>query len=143
ATVLPDGQVLVTGGGRENNGPNGIATTPEIWNPETGEWNSDLAVQQHARLYHSTALLLPDGRVMVGGGGTPGPRNYTDVEFFSPPYLFEGDELAERPEITEAPDEIGYEGTFEVGVSDEISRVTLVRSGSVTHGFNNDQRFQE
>lgn len=143
ATVLPDGQVLVTGGGRENNGPNGIATTPEIWNPETGEWNSDLAVQQHARLYHSTALLLPDGRVMVGGGGTPGPRNYTDVEFFYPPYLFEGDELAERPEITEAPDEIGYEGTFEVGVSDEISRVTLVRSGSVTHGFNNDQRFQE
>jgi large repetitive protein len=143
STVLPDGKVIVTGGSRVNTALGGIATTPEIWDPETGQWESDLAVAQRHRLYHSTALLLPDGRVMTGGGGAPGPHNYANVEFYSPPYLFDGDELAERPEITDAPAEIGYDGAFDVSVSEEVDRVTLVRSGSVTHSFNNDQRFQE
>lgn len=143
STVLPDGDVLVTGGGRENNGRDDTVTNPEIWDPETGEWTTVEVPHEHARLYHSTALLLPDGRVMMGGGGTPGPRNYTDVEFYSPAYLFDGDEPAERPTITDVPDEIGYAGTFDVATSGEVSRVTLVRNGSVTHGFNNDQNFQD
>ncbi|WP_193606608.1 LamG-like jellyroll fold domain-containing protein [Nocardioides lijunqiniae] len=143
STVLPDGDVLVTGGGRENNGGGGVATNPEIWDPETGEWTTVEVPQQHARLYHSTALLLPDGRVMIGGGGAPGPRNYTDVEYYSPAYLFDGEQPAERPEITDAPEEIGYNGTFDIASSTEVSRVTLVRNGSVTHGFNNDQNFQD
>jgi large repetitive protein len=143
STVLPDGKVFVSGGSRANTALGGIATTPEIWDPETGQWESDLAVAQRHRLYHSTALLLPDGRVMTAGGGAPGPHNYANAEFYSPAYLFDGDEPAERPEITSAPSEIGYDGAFDVGVSEEIDRVTLVRSGSVTHSFNNDQRFQE
>lgn len=143
STLLPNGEVLVTGGGRTNNGANGYVTTPEIWNPQTGEWTSDLAPHAHARLYHSTALLLPDGRVMIAGGGSPGPRNYMDAEFYSPPYLFDGRELAERPEITQAPDVIGYDGAFDIEVSGDVDRVTLVRNGSVTHSFNNGQLFQE
>ena len=51
---------------------------------------------------------------MIGGGGAPGPRNYTDVEYYSPSYLFDGDEPAVRPEITDAPNRIGYDGTFEI-----------------------------
>ena len=116
STVLPDGDVLVTGGGRENNGNGGYVTNAEIWDPETGEWTTVEAPYEHARLYHSAALLLPDGRVMVGGGGAPGPRNYTDVEYYSPAYLFDGEEPAQRPEITDAPEAIGYDGTF--GISD-------------------------
>ena len=143
STVMPDGQVLVTGGGRTNNGRDGVVTNPEIWNPETGEWTTVEVPHEHARLYHSTALLLPDGRIMVGGGGTPGPWNYTDVEFYSPAYLFDGDQPAVRPVITDAPAEIGYDGVFELDVDTTAARVTLVRNGSVTHGFNNDQRFQE
>ncbi len=143
ATVLPDGDVLVTGGSRVNNGNGGYVTNAEVWDPDTGEWTTIEAPYEHARLYHSTALLLPDGRVMMGGGGTPGPRNYTDVEYYSPSYLFDGNQPAERPEITSAPEEIGYDGTFDIEVSDEVSRVTLVRNGSVTHGFNNDQNFQD
>ncbi|MDE0776601.1 MAG: ThuA domain-containing protein, partial [Nocardioides sp.] len=112
STVLPDGDVLVTGGSRVNNGNDGYVTNAEIWNPDTGEWSVVEAPHEHARLYHSTALLLPDGRVMMGGGGTPGPRSYTDVEYYSPAYLFDGDEPAVRPEITDAPLEIGYDGTF-------------------------------
>ena len=144
ATVLPDGDVLVTGGSRENNGNGGYVTTAEIWDPDTDTWTTVEAPYEHARLYHSTALLLPDGRVMIGGGGAPGPRNYTDVEYYSPSYLYDGAQLAERPEITKAPARIGYDGTFGVDVSaGPVSRVSLVRNGSVTHGFNNDQSFQD
>lgn len=143
ATVLPDGDVLVTGGSRDNNGNGGYVTTPEIWDPDTGEWTTVEVPYEHARLYHSTALLLPDGRVMIGGGGAPGPRNYTDVEYYSPSYLFDGDQPAVRPEITSAPGKIGYNGTFDIAASTDVSRVTLVRNGSVTHGFNNDQNFQD
>lgn len=143
STILPDGDVLVTGGSRDNNGNGGYVTNAEVWNPDSGEWTEVEVPHEHARLYHSTALLLPDGRVMVGGGGTPGPRNYTDVEYYSPSYLYDGDELAERPEITDAPDRIGYAGTFDVATAADVSRVTLVRNGSVTHGFNNDQGFQD
>lgn len=143
STVLPTGEVLVTGGGTQNNGAQGVATIPELWNPDTGEWTSDLAPYAHARLYHSTAILLPDGRVMIAGGGAPGPRNYTDAEFYSPPYLFDGDELAPRPAIMDAPDKIGYDGTFDVEVAGDIAKVALIRNGSVTHGFNNAQSFEE
>ena len=105
STVLPDGDVLVTGGGRENNGNGGYVTNAEIWNPDTGDWTEVAVPYEHARLYHSTALLLPDGRVMIGGGGAPGPRNYTDVEYYSPSYLFDGNEPAVRPVITTAPEQ--------------------------------------
>ncbi len=143
STVLPDGDVLVTGGSRENNGNGSYVTNAEIWNPDSGEWRTVETPYEHARLYHSAALLLPDGRVMMGGGGAPGPRNYTDVEYYSPSYLFDGDEPAVRPEITDAPDQIGYDGTFDIAAGTDVSRVTLVRNGSVTHGFNNDQNFQD
>lgn len=143
STVLPDGQVIVTGGSRDNNGDGGYVTNAEIWNPETGKWKTIDAPYEHARLYHSAALLLPDGRLMIGGGGAPGPRNYTDVEYYSPSYLFDGDKPAERPEITGVPKKIGYDGNFEVTAPGTVSRVTLVRNGSVTHGFNNDQNFQD
>ncbi|MEV0585331.1 LamG-like jellyroll fold domain-containing protein [Nonomuraea sp. NPDC050310] len=143
STLLPDGRVLVTGGGRENNGNGGYVTNPEIWDPVTGNWTEVVLPHERARLYHSTALLLPDGRVMVGGGGAPGPRNYTDVEYYSPGYLFNGDQAAPRPVISAAPQKIGYNGTFQITATGTVSRVTLVRNGSVTHGFNNDQNFQD
>ena len=58
---------------------------------------------EHARLYHSTALLLPDGRIMIGGGGTPGPRNYTDVEYYSPAYLFDGNDRGDASRRSPTP----------------------------------------
>ena len=146
STVMPDGNVIVTGGSRDNNGNGGYVTNAEIWDPTkpSGEqWTEIKNPYEHARLYHSIALLLPDGRIMIGGGGTPGPRNYTDVEYYSPSYLFNGDEPATRPEITNVPKKVGYNGSFDVTSDSTVSRVTLVRNGSVTHGFNNDQNFQD
>ena len=146
STVMPDGNVIVTGGSRENNGNGGYVTNAEIWNPTKPsgqQWTEVTVPYEHARLYHSIALLLPDGRIMIGGGGAPGPRNYTDVEYYSPSYLFDGDVAATRPQITNVPKKIGYGGTFNVTSNSPVERVTLVRNGSVTHGFNNDQNFQD
>ncbi|MDR7251304.1 type 1 glutamine amidotransferase [Nocardioides sp. BE266] len=146
STVMPDGRVLVTGGSRDNNGQAGYVTNPEIWDPEAAsgsQWTEVDVPEEHARLYHSTALLLPDGRIMVGGGGAPGPHNYTDVQYYSPTYLFDGNQPATRPVVTNAPKKIGYDGTFSVSSDKPVERVTLVRNGSVTHGFNNDQNFQD
>ena len=69
-TMLPDGNVLVTGGGRTT----GQADTAnavyqaELWSPTSETWTT-LSSMQAPRLYHGTALLMPDGRVLVSGGG--------------------------------------------------------------------------
>ena len=143
ATVLPDGKVLVTGGTSSsgfNNGTNAVLTA-ELWNPATETW-STMASMQVPRLYHSTALLLPDGRVLSAGGGRPAATAATDnenAELFSPPYLFKG----ARPTVSSAPATVGYGQTFLISTPDvaAIASVTLVRLSSVTHAFNMNQRF--
>src|SRR5436189_4413779 len=92
------------------------------------------------RGYHSTALLLPDGRVL-SAGGQPGPGasvGNASAEIYSPPYLFHGS----RPTITSAPTSVGYGQQFFVGTPDaaNISKVTLIALSSVTHGVNMGQR---
>ncbi len=67
-TVLPDGTVLVTGGSAVANQLTGVDYTAEIWNPATGQWTAG-ANAAKPRLYHSIALLLPDGSVLTGAGG--------------------------------------------------------------------------
>jgi galactose oxidase len=141
ATLLADGQVLVTGGTSSPgfSDPAGAVHTAEVWDPETERWTS-LASGRITRVYHSTTLLLPDGRVLhAGSGDGPGlPRELT-AELFSPPYLFRG----ERPAISSGPDRLGYGQAFTVGTPEagEIVRVTLIRLGSVTHAFDQSQRF--
>ena len=140
ATTLPDGTVLVTGGGENQIGPEGVLPA-ELWNPETGIW-SPLALMTNPRLYHSIALLLPDGRVMVGGGGRMTSKkviDYSNLEFFSPPYLFNG----ERPSMTSAPARIAYGETFGVRTPDAsgIAAVSIVRLGALTHAVNASQVF--
>ena len=141
ATLLPDGTVLVTGGQRE-----GTFSAPldevgvreaERYDPRTGQWTT-LAAMQRPRAYHSTALLLPDGRVLVAGGGAPARVNEPNAEFFSPPYLFKGP----RPRITAAPGALAYGQSFlvETPQAAEIGAVRLIRLGSVTHSFNQNQR---
>jgi len=148
STVLPDGTVLLSGGSPQNNWWDDVAMNPELWDPETDTWTT-MAGHDKIRLYHSTALLLPDGRVMLGGGGARGPQTNLNVEFFEPPYLFDGDgdgdgdAAASRPQIESAPSEIRYGQSFPVSVSSDVRRFTLVRAGSVTHSFDSGQRFME
>jgi galactose oxidase len=85
ATVLPDGTVLVTGGtqGVAGNPPwlafdnvrkGGPVHVAELWNPVTGKWTL-MAAEDVDRCYHSTALLLPDGRVWSALCGECAPGN--------------------------------------------------------------------
>ncbi|MEK8033612.1 PA14 domain-containing protein [Ideonella sp. DXS29W] len=145
ATVLADGQVLATGGSPVWNDATNAALNAEIWNPQTGNWTVG-ASGAVPRLYHSTALLLPDATVLVAGGGAPGPVANLNAEIYHPPYLFTADgQWAERPSITGAPDSLQVGKTIAIDVQSTpgIGRVVLVKTGSVTHGWNMDQRFVE
>jgi hypothetical protein len=143
ATLLPDGQVLVTGGTSSGgfSDRSGAVHAAEIWNPGTEKW-TPLASGQVTRVYHSTTLLLPDGRVLhTGSGDGPGVPRELNAEIFYPPYLFKG----LRPAIVEAPGRVGYGERFLLATPDagQVVRVTLVRLTSVTHAFDQSQRFLE
>ena len=141
-TSLPDGNVLVTSGVRTATSTSSQgAFSAEIWSPATETW-TQLSSAQVKRAYHSIALLLPDGRVLVSGSGGDAAglmTNELSAEIFSPPYLFKG----ARPTILTVPVNMGYGSTYTVSTPDAatISSVVLIRSGAVTHTFNNDQRY--
>jgi hypothetical protein len=144
ATILPDGKVLATGGTTSPgfNDATGSVYAAEMWDPATENWTV-MASMQERRLYHSTAVLLKDGRVLSAGGGQPAgggtDTDHPNAEIYSPPYLFRG----ARPTITSAPVSAGYGQTFFVQTPNatSIAQVTLVRLSSVTHAFNENQRF--
>jgi hypothetical protein len=144
ATVLADGRVLATGGSAVANQLSGVNNRAEIWDPATGRWTLG-ASGRRARLYHSGALLLPDASVLVHGGGAPGPLTNLHAEIYYPPYLYDaGGAFRPRPVISSAPATIDLGVDFSVvSNSTNIRRVTLVKTGSVTHSVNMDQRFIE
>ncbi|HET7770109.1 MAG TPA: galactose oxidase-like domain-containing protein, partial [Chloroflexota bacterium] len=144
AVLLPDGTVLVTNGSSTGVADNGINPVLEadLYDPATDTWTT-MAAMRVPRLYHSTALLLPDGRVLTAGKDeefNPYPFNYPEyrIEVFSPPYLFKGP----RPTITAAPGAIGYGATFEVETPDggTVAAACLMAPGAATHSFNMGQR---
>ncbi len=142
-TLLPDGTVLASGGQSNSDGTDLTKSVlpAEIWNPDTETWTT-VAPLTNGRLYHSTALLLPDGRVlMAGGGALPGrATDQKNAEIYSPPYLFKGP----RPTISSAPSAANYGASFDVTTPNaaQIAKVSLIRSPSVTHAFDQNQRFQ-
>jgi chitodextrinase len=150
-TVLADGTVLATGGnssGASLVDLNAGVYNAELWNPTSGTWRT-LAAMQVTRQYHSTALLLPDGRVLSGGGGICGTCDQVgylakNAEIFSPPYLFDSaGNPATRPTITSAPSSVTYGQPFQVDTPNaaSISKLALVRLGAVTHSVNMEQRY--
>jgi hypothetical protein len=135
SVLLPDGQVVIVGGagtGLPDGGP------IETFNPEDAAAGFRSGpIMKFVRDYHSAALLLADGSVLVGGdpmvGGAPTPH-----ERYLPPYFF-----AARPTITGAPANIGYGVNFIINtpVAADIAEVVLIRPGAVTHAFNPAQRY--
>jgi hypothetical protein len=142
-TVLADGKVLVSGGSAVSNQLTGVAYAAEIWDPATGQWTLGASAAK-PRLYHSTALLLPDGSVLTAGGGAPGPVKNLNAEIYYPGYLYDAlGQLAARPSIVNSDNPLhsNQQCVVTMGSAEPISRVTLVRTGSATHAFNSDQRF--
>jgi hypothetical protein len=141
-TELPDGTVLATGGETDKDGGN-IANAvykAELWSPATKTWTT-MGAMHTPREYHSTAVLLPDGRVVESGMGADfgNVPDQLTAEFYSPPYLFKGT----RPTITQAPTGIAYGENFFVGTPDgaTITSAVLIRTGAVTHFFDQNTRF--
>jgi hypothetical protein len=138
-TLLPDGNVLATGGSQTNDPGSQPVFAAEIWDAQTETW-SIMSSGQMARTYHETALLLPDARVLVAGsGGCCNAPDQLNAEIFSPPYLFRGP----RPVITSAPANLSYGSLFVVGTPDatSIQSVVLIRLGAATHQFDHNQRY--
>jgi hypothetical protein len=141
-TMLPDGTALATGGETDKNGGDiaNAVYAAELWSPQTQSW-STMASMHTPREYHGTALLLPDGRVLESGMGADfgNVPNELSAEFYSPAYLFKG----ARPTITQAPTQISYNTPFFVQTPDAatITSVVLIRTGAVTHFFDQNERF--
>ncbi|HVK21541.1 MAG TPA: galactose oxidase-like domain-containing protein [Actinokineospora sp.] len=142
-TTLADGKVLAVGGAPTSDQSvlNTNILAAEMWDPATEVWTT-VGSMSVPRQYHQTALLMPDGRVLVAGGGhynsatVPGQ---TSAQIYSPPYLFNGT----RPTITSAPASTAYGNTISVATPDaaSISAVNLVSMGANTHQSDMDQRF--
>lgn len=136
AVVLPDGKVFISGG--SSAGGFDTSTSPvlptEMWDPATGQFTVMASIAVY-RGYHSTALLLPDGRVLSAGGNVGGPN----AQIFSPPYLFNGT----RPAISSAPTSVVYGQTVFIGTPNatSITRVSWIHVGSTTHTFDQAQRY--
>lgn len=167
-TMLPDGKVLASGGISDRNTDFTGVRTPQIWDPATKQWTSStnsttkLADDLAMRDYHSTAVLLPDGRVLTAGGeiaaddGLPAiealdgsasqnveyAQNRETACIFYPPYLFTATgALATRPTINKSPTKVNYNTSFKICLTSAsaISSVCLIKPGGVTHAFNQDQ----
>jgi len=166
SVLLPNSRVLVVGGGLKgqsggllahftstdlNGNPDKGATdpvmNPEMFDPETETWE-ELCPRTVQRLYHTTAVLLPDARVLVAGHDgalnmPPYDASRYELEVFSPPYLFGSDgKPANRPVIFSAPEtaKIGERFDIRTRAAADISSAVLIRQGSTTHQINSDQR---
>lgn len=179
--ILPDGTLLVLNGAA--NGTAGFANqtlytpsldqmpffqslasgpvlTPAIYNPNAAKgsrWSTaGLSTSSFPRLYHSTAILLPDASVLIAGSNpnidvelaVPYPTTYT-AEIFYPPYF----SSRVRPQVTGVPQTLSYGGSyFNLTVSSTSytgtsantaagnTTVVLARGGFSTHAMNMGQR---
>jgi len=145
AVVLPTGRILVVGGQR--NGKWAVDPDPvmeaEVYDPVTDTWTVTAAMNS-PRQYHSTLVLLPDGRVLAAGGvdptlgGTP-QRDLRTMEMYFPSYV----DAASRPTITNVPAILNYSTGFAIQSPEavDISSVVLIRPNSVTHHTDAGHRF--
>ncbi|MEK6327511.1 MAG: galactose oxidase early set domain-containing protein [Actinomycetota bacterium] len=149
--LLPDRSMVAVGGGIGHTvadqtyavDPNGRQRQVELYSAVTKTWRLGPA-QIEDRGYHSTALLLPDGRVWSAGdqkhppGPEGGPALTDTAEIYSPPYLFNGP----RPTIVSAPSKLRWGDVFRVraGTSVPAKSAVLVAPGATTHGSDSTQR---
>lgn len=150
--LLPDGSMVAVGGGigdtvADNKyavDPNGRQRQVELYDPATNQWRLGPA-QVEDRGYHSTALLLPSGKVWSAGDNKhptepDGGFALTDTaEIYSPPYLYKGT----RPSIVSAPSRVTWKQNFSVGIdATKVSAdaAVLVAPGATTHGDEASQR---
>ena len=142
--LLPDGSMVTIGGGVGNDSNRNQQWTAnpdqmqvELWDPTTKQWTLGPA-QLENRAYHSTAILLPDGRVLSAGDDRNGGYDRDTAEIYEPAYLFKGT----RPTITSAPTQLQYTTTFDVQTPNtNITKAVLIAPSAATHALNTNQRY--
>ena len=154
AVPLPDGTVLALGGAGVGAGPEEEADA-ELFVPgaerETqasaaGRWYR-MAAPRRSRTHHHAAVLLPDGRVLLGGhspddgglSGVTGGRPDRSFELFTPPYLYRN---RARPTIRTVPEAVAWGEQFDVATAQAsgIGSVVLMRLASPQHSTDSDVR---
>lgn len=164
--LLPDGSVMAFNGADADEvvlpGAARPNQTAERFNPETEQWE-DMAVSINPRTYHNTAILMPDGRVLIGGHSpintgyltnidlsqiplpeqarfTPSVGRDPTFEIYEPPYMF-----ADRPVINAAPGQVrhGQQFTVQTPNANDVESVVLIRRTTTTHLVDGDQRSVE
>ncbi|MBD2532333.1 DUF1929 domain-containing protein [Nostoc flagelliforme FACHB-838] len=137
AVLLPDRTVFVCNGSKINEDTTQSMLPAEIYNPATNTWTV-VAKQNVPRVYHSVALLLPDGRVVTAGGN---PRRRVDelrLEIYSPAYM-----SRPRPIIQSVPQitlSYGLQFTIQTPQAANIKWVSLIRPMATTHSCDAEQR---
>jgi FtsP/CotA-like multicopper oxidase with cupredoxin domain/sugar lactone lactonase YvrE len=137
AVILPDRTVVATGGSAHSEQFATASLEAEIFDPATNTWTTGAAARV-PRMYHSTALLMPDGRVLTAGSN---PRRRDDelrLELYHPPYLFRGP----RPCLDRVPAQIRLGESFVVHTPNglDIKWISLVRPMATTHSYDSEQR---
>lgn len=135
AVLLPDGKVFETGGGLHNRAD--PVYEASMYDPATNTFTEGMATDPVPRTYHSSAFLLPDGRVMAVGDN-PGDGTFDmRISVYSPPYLFQG----ARPHITSISGTQWAYGTSQtVTVDAPVLKAELIRPEAVTHSSDPNQR---
>lgn len=161
-TLLPDGTVLWLNGGSQGAQGFGLCTDPALeallytpMSPHGQRW-SIMASSTIPRLYHSCALLLLDGTVMIAGSNpvqmpvlvadadNPYPTEFR-VEIYTPPYL-QGANANRRPTnvVLSALVLTPNGSTFMVGFTSpggaQTCNVVLYHGGFVTHSLHMGHR---
>ena len=139
ATIMPDGNIFLNGGHSYTDLEFSVFT-PEIYNPNA-QTTKEMSNSYFRRNYHASSLLLPDGRILTAGG------DVWNAEIFYPPYLFakninDKTVLAKRPQIVNLDKDIKRGEKVEIEVNGEISKVSLISTGSTTHAQGSESKFR-
>ncbi|WP_067813729.1 galactose oxidase-like domain-containing protein [Nocardia inohanensis] len=135
AVLLPDRTVLATGGSGMEEMAHAAPAHAEIFDPVTESW-MHTAPCRVPRLYHSIALLTPDGKVITAGSNPARKTEELRIEIYWPPYLFQGS----RPALTLSSAAADYGGVLTAVTDGPIREASLFHPGACTHSCDNEQR---